>query len=141
MNKRKIAFAQGLYYTASGVWPLVNMRSFEAVTGPKRERWLVKTVGVLVTVMGGVMTAAAARRNVDITYIVMDNEIYGLTKGQASPTSPVGMERKASPYGTIEQPLNPPRLLTRDTEIYGPHSVDASSPLLSGLHGSNAGDE
>ena len=47
------------------------------------------------------------RRNVDITYIIMDNEIYGLTKGQASPTSPVGMERKASPYGTVEQPLNP----------------------------------
>lgn len=49
----------------------------------------------------------AIRRNVNITYIVMDNEIYGLTKGQASPTSPVGMERKASPYGTIEKPLNP----------------------------------
>jgi len=49
----------------------------------------------------------AIRRNVDITYIVMDNEIYGLTKGQASPTSPVGMERKASPYGTVETPLNP----------------------------------
>jgi 2-oxoglutarate ferredoxin oxidoreductase subunit beta len=49
----------------------------------------------------------AIRRNVDITYIVMDNEIYGLTKGQASPTSPVGMERKASPYGTVEAPLNP----------------------------------
>jgi 2-oxoglutarate/2-oxoacid ferredoxin oxidoreductase subunit beta len=49
----------------------------------------------------------AIRRNVDITYIVMDNEIYGLTKGQASPTSPVGMERKASPYGTVERPLNP----------------------------------
>jgi len=49
----------------------------------------------------------AIRRNVDITYIVMDNEIYGLTKGQASPTSPVGMERKASPYGTVEKPLNP----------------------------------
>ena len=50
----------------------------------------------------------AIRRNVNITYIVMDNEIYGLTKGQASPTSPVGMERKASPYGTVEKPLNPP---------------------------------
>jgi 2-oxoglutarate ferredoxin oxidoreductase subunit beta len=49
----------------------------------------------------------AIRRNVDITYIVMDNEIYGLTKGQASPTSPVGMERKASPYGTVERPINP----------------------------------
>ncbi len=49
----------------------------------------------------------AVRRNVDITYIVMDNEIYGLTKGQPSPTSPVGMERKASPYGTVDQPLDP----------------------------------
>ena len=49
----------------------------------------------------------AARRNVDITYIVMDNEIYGLTKGQPSPTSPLGMERKASPYGTYDLPLNP----------------------------------
>jgi 2-oxoglutarate ferredoxin oxidoreductase subunit beta len=49
----------------------------------------------------------AARRNVDITYIVMDNEIYGLTKGQPSPTSPVGMEKKASPYGTYDVPLNP----------------------------------
>ncbi len=49
----------------------------------------------------------AIRRNVDITYIVMDNEIYGLTKGQPSPTSPVGIEKKASPYGTVEQPLNP----------------------------------
>jgi len=49
----------------------------------------------------------AARRNVDITYIVMDNEIYGLTKGQPSPTSPVGMEKKASPYGTYDIPLNP----------------------------------
>lgn len=49
----------------------------------------------------------AARRNVDIKYIVMDNEIYGLTKGQPSPTSPLAMERKAAPYGTIESPLNP----------------------------------
>jgi 2-oxoglutarate/2-oxoacid ferredoxin oxidoreductase subunit beta len=49
----------------------------------------------------------AIRRNVDMTYIVMDNEIYGLTKGQPSPTSPIGMERKASPYGTIERPINP----------------------------------
>lgn len=49
----------------------------------------------------------ATRRNVDITYVVMDNEIYGLTKGQPSPTSPLGMEKKASPYGTYDSPLNP----------------------------------
>lgn len=49
----------------------------------------------------------AARRNVNITYIVMDNEIYGLTKGQASPTSPLGLERKSTPYGNVDRPLNP----------------------------------
>lgn len=49
----------------------------------------------------------AARRNVDITYVVMDNEIYGLTKGQPSPTSPTGMKRKASPYGSMDSPMNP----------------------------------
>lgn len=49
----------------------------------------------------------AARRNVDITYIVMDNSIYGMTKGQPSPTSVEGIVRKASPYGTQERPLNP----------------------------------
>jgi 2-oxoglutarate ferredoxin oxidoreductase subunit beta len=49
----------------------------------------------------------AARRNVDITYVVMDNEIYGLTKGQPSPTSPTGMEKKAAPFGTYDAPVNP----------------------------------
>ncbi len=52
-----------------------------------------------------------ARRNPDITYIMMDNEIYGLTKGQASPTSEMGLKTKSTPYSTLEasadQPLNP----------------------------------
>jgi hypothetical protein len=46
---------------ATGVWPLVHLRSFEAVTGPKREGWLVKTVGTLVAVIGGVLLLAARR--------------------------------------------------------------------------------
>jgi len=52
----------------------------------------------------------AIRRNMDLTYIVMDNEIYGLTKGQPSPTSPLGLEKKASPFGTVERPINPLQL-------------------------------
>ena len=47
------------------------------------------------------------RRNVDLTYIVMDNQIYGLTTGQTSPTSRIGMKTKSMPYGNIETPLNP----------------------------------
>jgi 2-oxoglutarate ferredoxin oxidoreductase subunit beta len=57
--------------------------------------------------IGGGHVPHAARRNVDMTYVVMDNEIYGLTKGQPSPTSVLGMVKKAAPYGLIEQPINP----------------------------------
>jgi 2-oxoglutarate/2-oxoacid ferredoxin oxidoreductase subunit beta len=49
----------------------------------------------------------AARRNVDITYLVMDNQVYGLTKGQTSPTTPSDMTTKASPLGPLATPLNP----------------------------------
>jgi 2-oxoglutarate ferredoxin oxidoreductase subunit beta len=52
----------------------------------------------------------AARRNVDLTYVVMDNSIYGLTTGQASPTSALGMPSKSTPAGNPEVPL-PPLLL------------------------------
>jgi 2-oxoglutarate ferredoxin oxidoreductase subunit beta len=47
------------------------------------------------------------RRNVDLAYIVMDNQIYGLTTGQVSPTSRKGMKTKSSPEGSIENPINP----------------------------------
>jgi 2-oxoglutarate ferredoxin oxidoreductase subunit beta len=47
------------------------------------------------------------RRNVDLTYIVMDNQIYGLTTGQVSPTSSKGMKTKSTPHGNVENPINP----------------------------------
>jgi 2-oxoglutarate ferredoxin oxidoreductase subunit beta len=49
----------------------------------------------------------AVRRNVDMTYVVMDNRIYGLTKGQFSPTSREDFETSTSPDGTNQQPVNP----------------------------------
>jgi 2-oxoglutarate ferredoxin oxidoreductase subunit beta len=49
----------------------------------------------------------AMRRNINVTYIVMDNEIYGLTTGQVSPTSETGMKTKTTPHGNLEQMLNP----------------------------------
>jgi len=49
----------------------------------------------------------AALRNIDITVIVMDNEIYGLTKGQTSPTSPSGHVTKSTPYGLMASQFNP----------------------------------
>lgn len=56
--------------------------------------------------IGTAHTVHAMRRNIDITYIVMDNQIYGLTKGQASPRSGEGFKTVSTPEGTIESPLH-----------------------------------
>jgi 2-oxoglutarate ferredoxin oxidoreductase subunit beta len=52
-------------------------------------------------------TVHAIRRNIDLTYIVMDNQIYGLTKGQTSPRSAEGFKTKSTPAGSIESTLSP----------------------------------
>jgi 2-oxoglutarate ferredoxin oxidoreductase subunit beta len=57
--------------------------------------------------IGGGHFLHAVRRNLDVTYVIMDNEIYGLTKGQASPTSATGFVTKTSPKGASEGPINP----------------------------------
>lgn len=49
----------------------------------------------------------AMRRNLDVTYVVMDNQIYGLTTGQTSPTTAIGHKTKSTPNGNFESPLNP----------------------------------
>jgi 2-oxoglutarate ferredoxin oxidoreductase subunit beta len=57
--------------------------------------------------IGGGHVPHCIRRNPDITYLVMDNHIYGLTKGQLSPTSPRGLATASSVYGSLEDPVNP----------------------------------
>ncbi len=57
--------------------------------------------------IGGNHLTHTIRRNVDLTYIIMDNQIYGLTTGQTSPTSRIGMKTKSTPFGNIEGPLYP----------------------------------
>jgi 2-oxoglutarate ferredoxin oxidoreductase subunit beta len=57
--------------------------------------------------IGGNHLMHTARRNIDLTYIVMDNQIYGLTTGQISPTSRFDMKTKSTPQGSVEWPINP----------------------------------
>ncbi len=57
--------------------------------------------------IGGNHFVHTARRNVDLTYIVMNNQIYGLTTGQISPTSSANMKTKSTPFGSVEMPVNP----------------------------------
>src|SRR3954470_24546017 len=61
--------------------------------------------------IGGNHLVHTARKNVSITYVIMDNSVYGLTKKQTSPTSPLGFKSKTDPWGALDQPINPMRAL------------------------------
>ncbi|MBE0429739.1 MAG: hypothetical protein IBX61_07675 [Thermoleophilia bacterium] len=62
MFARALAFVQGLYYFITGVWPIVHIDSFQAVTGPKEDLWLVKTVGALLIAIGIILLTGSGRR-------------------------------------------------------------------------------
>jgi hypothetical protein len=59
--RRTLALAQGAYFLATGIWPLVHMPSFLRITGHKRDLWLVRTVGALIAVTGASILSAAQR--------------------------------------------------------------------------------
>jgi hypothetical protein len=67
----KSALIQGLYYLATGLWPIVHIQSFLSVTGPKIDLWLVKTVGVLVAVIGTVLLSASHSRHITDEIILL----------------------------------------------------------------------
>jgi 2-oxoglutarate ferredoxin oxidoreductase subunit beta len=61
--------------------------------------------------IGGNHLVHTGRKNVRLTYVIMDNFVYGLTKKQTSPTSPIGFKSKTDPTGALDQPINPMRTL------------------------------
>ena len=73
---------------------------------PELQVWVVTGDGDALAI-GGNHLAHALRRNVDINILLFNNRIYGLTKGQYSPTSPIGTRSQSSPDGSIENPVNP----------------------------------
>ncbi len=56
------ALTQGIFYILTGIWPIVSIESFQLVTGPKHDLWLVKTVGAILTVIGITLIIAAVRQ-------------------------------------------------------------------------------
>lgn len=80
------------------------------VANPKLSIWQATGDGDALAI-GGNHFIHAIRRNIDINIILFNNEIYGLTKGQYSPTSKLGAITKTSPYGTVEQPFKPGTLV------------------------------
>lgn len=58
-----VPLAQGIFFVAAGLWPLLHLRSFEAVTGPKTDDWLARTMGGMLAVIGGALTIGALERS------------------------------------------------------------------------------
>ena len=77
-----------------------------AVTRPDLSVWVITGDGDALSI-GGNHLIHALRRNVNLKILMFNNQIYGLTKGQYSPTSEVGKSTKSSPFGSIDYPFNP----------------------------------
>ena len=81
--------------------------------------------------IGGNHFMHALRRNMDLNIMMFNNRIYGLTKGQYSPTSEVGKVTKATPYGSIDIPLNPPSLALGAQATFVARTIDRWQKHLS----------
>jgi len=98
------------------------------VANPKLSVWQITGDGDAMAI-GGNHFIHVIRRNVDINIILFNNEIYGLTKGQYSPTSKFGSVTKTSPYGTVEHPFHPGELIIGAQGKFFARSIDTNLKL------------
>jgi 2-oxoglutarate ferredoxin oxidoreductase subunit beta len=99
------------------------------VTNPDLSVWIVSGDGDALSI-GGNHLIHLMRRNVDVNMLLFDNRIYGLTKGQYSPTSERGKKTKSTPYGSIDRPFNPITLALGAGASFIARSVDVFTPHL-----------
>ena len=116
--REKIVFISGIgcssrfpYYMNTYGFHTIHGRAPTIATGLKLARpdlsvWVITGDGDGLSI-GGNHLIHAIRRNIDLKIILFNNEIYGLTKGQYSPTSRIGTRTKSSPHGSIDTPLRP----------------------------------
>ena len=100
-----------------------------AIANPDLSIWVVTGDGDGLSI-GGNHLLHALRRNVNLNIILFNNRIYGLTKGQYSPTSRLGARTKSSPMGTIEHPINPIGLALAAEASFVARSIDAHTQHL-----------
>jgi len=118
LKRENIAFVSGIgcssrfpYYLETYGFHSIHGRAPTIATGlalarPDLSVWVVTGDGDALSI-GGNHLIHALRRNVNITILLFNNRIYGLTKGQYSPTSEVGKVTKSTPFGSIDHPFNP----------------------------------
>ncbi len=93
------------------------------IANPDLSVWVVTGDGDGLSI-GGNHFMHCLRRNMDLNILMFNNRIYGLTKGQYSPTSELGKKTKASPFGSIDYPLNPPSLALGAQATFVARTID-----------------
>ncbi|MEE8217844.1 MAG: 2-oxoacid:ferredoxin oxidoreductase subunit beta [Vicinamibacteria bacterium] len=122
------------YYMNTFGFHSIHGRAPAVATGikiaqPELEVWLVTGDGDALSI-GGNHTIHMLRRNVGIKVLLFNNRIYGLTKGQYSPTSELGKKAKSTPYGSLDRPFRPLSLALGAEATFVARSVDIFQPHL-----------
>lgn len=142
--KENIVFVSGIgcssrfpYYMNTYGFHTIHGRAPAIATGLKATRpdlqvWVVTGDGDALSI-GGNHFIHALRRNVDLKILLFNNRIYGLTKGQYSPTSEQGKRAKSTPFGSIEAPMNPIQLALAAGASFVARSIDVDGPHLQGV--------
>lgn len=133
--REKIVFVSGIgcssrfpYYMNTYGFHSIHGRAPAIATGikcanPDLSVWVITGDGDALSI-GGNHFIHAIRRNLDLNYILFNNRIYGLTKGQYSPTSEFGKKTKSTPAGTIDYPINPLSLAIASESTFVARSID-----------------
>ena len=102
------------------------------ICSPEMQVWVITGDGDALSI-GGNHLMHAIRRNIDMNIILFNNQIYGLTKGQYSPTSPLGSRTKSTPYGSIDNPVSPLCVAIGSESTFAARSVDVDIKHLAGV--------
>jgi 2-oxoglutarate ferredoxin oxidoreductase subunit beta len=103
-----------------------------ATTRPDLDVWVITGDGDSLSI-GGNHLIHALRRNVRLNILMFNNQIYGLTKGQASPTSELGKITKSTPFGVSDQPFNPVALALGAEATFVARTIDRDKQHLAGV--------
>ena len=122
-----------IYYMKTFGFHTIHGRANAVATGikvanPDLSVWVCSGDGDSLAI-GGNHFIHAIRRNINLNMILFNNEIYGLTKGQYSPTTKLGKITKTSPYGTVEKPFNPGELVIGAKGTFFARTIDAEVML------------
>jgi len=141
IRKENIVFVSGIgcssrfpYYMNNYGFHTIHGRAPTIATGlrvsrPDLQVWVITGDGDGLSI-GGNHLMHCLRRNIDVKILLFNNRIYGLTKGQYSPTSEMGKKTKSSPFGTIEKPINPLSIAIASKASFIARAVDTDAGNL-----------